>query len=42
MVTRKNLEKIGDGLQFISRLPVNFKDCSNLRVLKSMAQKAKK
>lgn len=30
MVTRKNLEKIGDGIQFISRLPANYKECSRL------------
>lgn len=30
MVTRKNLEKIGNGIQFISRLPANYKECSNL------------
>jgi transposase len=29
MVTWKNLEKIGDGIQFISRLPANYKECSN-------------
>ena len=30
MVTRKNLEKIGDDIQFISRLPANYKECSHL------------
>jgi len=30
MVTRKNLEKIGDEIQFISRLPATYKECSRL------------
>jgi transposase len=30
MVTRKNLEKIGDDIQFISRLPATYKECSRL------------
>lgn len=30
MVTRKNLEKIGDDIQFISRLPATYKECSAL------------
>ena len=30
MVTQKNLEKIGDEIQFISRLPANYKECSRL------------
>ncbi len=30
MVTKKNLEKIGDQIQFISRLPANYKVCSQL------------
>ena len=30
MVTRKNLEKIGDEIRFISRLPANYKECSRL------------
>lgn len=30
MVTRKNLEKIEVGIQFISRLPATYKECSNL------------
>ncbi len=30
MVTRKNLEEIGDEIQFISRLPANYKECSRL------------
>ena len=37
MVTRKNLEKIGDGIQFISRLPANYKECSHL--IKSAIEK---
>ncbi len=37
MVTRKNLEKIGDGIQFISRLPANYKECS--RLIKSAIEK---
>ena len=37
MVTRKNLEKIGDGIQFISRLPANYKECS--RLMKSAIEK---
>jgi len=30
MVTRKNLEEIGDHIQFISRLPATYKECSTL------------
>jgi transposase len=30
MVTKKNLEEIGDGIQFISRLPANYNECSKL------------
>ena len=30
MVTRKNLEKIGDDIQFISRFPATYKECSHL------------
>ncbi len=30
MVTKKNLEEIGDKIQFISRLPANYKACSQL------------
>ncbi len=37
MVTRKNLEKIGDEIQFISRLPANYKECS--RLIKSAIEK---
>ena len=37
MVTQKNLEKIGDGIQFISRLPANYKECS--RLIKSAVEK---
>ena len=30
MVTKKNLEKIENGIQFISRLPANYGECSRL------------
>ena len=30
MVTKKNLEKIDSGIQFISRLPANYSECSRL------------
>ncbi len=30
VVTKKNLDKIGDKIQFISRLPANYKECSRL------------
>ncbi len=30
MVTKKSLEKIGDQIQFISRLPANYKACSQV------------
>jgi transposase len=30
MVTKKNLEKIGNEIQFISRLPATYKECSRL------------
>ena len=30
MVTGKNLEKIDNGIQFISRLPANYNECSRL------------
>ena len=30
MVTKKNLEKTGNGIQFISRLPSNYNECSDL------------
>lgn len=30
MVTKKNLEKIGEQIQFISRLPANYKPCSQV------------
>ncbi|ACN14832.1 transposase family protein [Desulforapulum autotrophicum HRM2] len=30
MVTRKNMEKIGDEIRFISRLPATYKECSRL------------
>ncbi|WP_299983709.1 IS1634 family transposase [Desulfobacula sp.] len=37
MVTQKNLEKIGDEIQFISRLPANYKECS--RLIRSAVEK---
>ena len=37
MVTQKNLEKIGDEIQFISRLPANYKESS--RLIKSAIEK---
>jgi len=37
MVTRKNLKKIGDGIQFVSRLPATYKECS--RVIKEAISK---
>jgi transposase len=30
MVTRKNLDQIGDSIQFISRMPATYKECSAL------------
>jgi len=37
MVTRKNLTKIGDDIQFISRLPATYKEC--LRLIKEAIAK---